>query len=144
MEGVSEDGFQVPAHVRAYLEGVGYALPLDPMEEWVRAWGEWLGARGTFYDYRDADGLGRAYGAHRRSLHPAAWVCAFMAQAQAALSRAFGLGTGAWAVWPDFDCGAVRVRRYDARMVIPLTWDEHDVKECAFVTRVLWRRWTAT
>lgn len=29
----------------------------------------------------------------------------------------------------------IRVRGYDARMVIPLSWDQGEVTECAFVTR---------
>ena len=33
----------------------------------------------------------------------------------------------------------MRVRRYDARMAVPLTWDEEGVTECAFVTRAFWR-----
>lgn len=53
--------------------------------------------------------------------------------------RAFGLGTGAWALWVDAGSRGVRVRRYDARMVVPLTWDEEGVTECAFVTRAFWR-----
>lgn len=48
----------------------------------------------------------------------------FMAAAQATVVRAFGMGTGAWALWVDADAGSVRIRNYDARMVIPLTWDE--------------------
>ena len=44
----------------------------------------------------------------------------FMAQAQTAVVRAFGLGTGAWALWVDLDRKKVRIRHYDARMVIPL------------------------
>lgn len=59
----------------------------------------------------------------------------FLAQAQACLVRAFGLGTGAWALWVDTFEKKVRVRCYDARMVVPLTWDEDGVTECAFVTR---------
>ena len=35
--------------------------------------------------------------------------------------------------------GSVRIRHYDARMVIPLTWDEESVTECAFVTRAFYR-----
>ena len=62
-----------------------------------------------------------------------------MASAQATVVRAFGLGTGAWALWVDADAGAVRVRHYDGRMVIPLTWDEDGVSECAFVTRAFYR-----
>ena len=63
----------------------------------------------------------------------------FMAQAQATVVRAFGLGTGAWALWVDLDRKKVRVRHYDARMMIPLTWDEDGVTECAFVTRAFYR-----
>ncbi len=63
----------------------------------------------------------------------------FMAQAQATVVRAFGLGTGAWALWVDLDRKKVRIRHYDARMVIPLTWDEDGITECAFVTRAFYR-----
>ena len=63
----------------------------------------------------------------------------FMAQAQDTVVRAFGLGTGAWALWLDLDRKKVRIRHYDARMVIPLTWDEDGVTECAFVTRAFYR-----
>ena len=42
------------------------------------------------------------------------------------------------ALWFDVaeDGADVRVRRYDAKMVIPLTWDEDGATECAFCTRV--------
>ena len=63
----------------------------------------------------------------------------FMAQAQDTVVRAFGLGTGAWALWLDLDRKKVRIRHYDARMVIPLTWDEDGITECAFVTRAFYR-----
>ncbi|WP_143252440.1 hypothetical protein [Bifidobacterium thermophilum] len=49
--------------------------------------------------------------------------------------RAFGLGTGAFAVWLDVGRRLVRVRHYDARMVVSLSWDAEGVRECAFVTR---------
>ena len=70
-----------------------------------------------------------------------AWMArtGFLAAAQECVVRAFGLGTGAWALWVDAGAGEVRVRRYDARMVVPLTWDEEGVSECAFVTRTFWR-----
>lgn len=57
---------------------------------------------------------------------------------QRGVERAFALGTGAMALWFDVsDEGAsVRVRRYDAKMVVPLTWDEDGTTECAFCTRV--------
>lgn len=71
----------------------------------------------------------------------AAWMArtGFLASAQECVVRAFGLETGAWALWVDASAGEVRVRRYDARMVVPLTWDEEGVTECAFVTRTFWR-----
>jgi len=49
------------------------------------------------------------------------------------------MGTGAWALWADVGKKSVKVRYYDARMVVPLTWDEEGVTECAFVTRVFYR-----
>ncbi|WP_419004868.1 hypothetical protein [Collinsella stercoris] len=71
----------------------------------------------------------------------AAWMArtGFLASAQECAVRAFGLGTGAWALWVDAGSREVRVRRYDARMAVPLTWDEEGVTECAFVTRAFWR-----
>ena len=167
----SLDEYWVPEHVKEYLRRLGFVLPLDDMEPWIRSWDDWMGARGDFYDYRDKDGLGRVYEVHRRSIHPAMRVCKewgslllneevkvvcddqkatdwigeffsstnFMAQAQATVVRAFGLGTGAWALWVDLDKRKVRIRHYDARMVIPLTWDEDGVSECAFVTRAFYR-----
>ena len=163
--------YWVPEHVREYLRGLGFSLPLEDMEGHIRTWDQWMRALGDFYDYRDTDGIGRVYEVHRRSIHPAMRVCrewgslllndkttvacddeacaewlsewmahtGFLAQAQECVVRAFGLGTGAWALWVDADSGEVRVRRYDARMVVPLTWDEQGVTECAFVTRAFWR-----
>ncbi len=60
----------------------------------------------------------------------------FWSRAQDTVVRAFGLGTGAFAVWMDTGRGELRVRHYDARMIVPLTWDAEGVTECAFVTRV--------
>lgn len=59
----------------------------------------------------------------------------FMAAAQACVVRSFGLGTGAWALWVDTYGRRARIRCYDARMVVPLSWDEDGVTECAFVTK---------
>ena len=173
VSGVGAGGaeYWVPEHVREYLGRLGFALPLDDMEPWIRSWDDWMGARGEFYDYRDRDGMGRAYEVHRRSIHPAMRVCrewgslllneevrvvcesqqatdwleaylsrtGFMSEAQSTVVRAFGLGTGAWALWVDVGRARVRVRHYDARMVIPLSWDDDGVSECAFVTRAYWR-----
>ena len=61
----------------------------------------------------------------------------FKAHGQGLIQRAFGLGTGAWALWLDLDKGMMQVRRYDARMIIPLSWDDDGVSECAFCTKVV-------
>ena len=57
---------------------------------------------------------------------------------QRGIERAFAMGTGAMALWFDVrdDATRIRVRRYDAKMVLPLTWDEDGTSECAFCTRV--------
>lgn len=59
----------------------------------------------------------------------------FWGRAQETVVRAFGLGTGAFAVWMDVGRKLVKVRHYDARMVVPLSWDSEGIRECAFVTR---------
>ena len=59
----------------------------------------------------------------------------FWGRAQDTVVRAFGLGTGAFALWLDAGRREARVRHYDARMVVPLAWDAEGVRECAFVTR---------
>lgn len=57
---------------------------------------------------------------------------------QRGIERSFAMGTGAMALWFDIkeDKSVIRVRRYDAKMVIPLSWDEDGTTECAFCTRV--------
>lgn len=65
----------MPEHVREYLRGLGFLLPLENMEGYIREWHEWMSASGSFYDYRDTDGFGRVYEVHRRSIHPAMRVC---------------------------------------------------------------------
>lgn len=51
----------MPEHVREYLRSMGYVLPLEAMEGFIRVWHEWMQASGSFYDYRDSDGFGRVY-----------------------------------------------------------------------------------
>lgn len=63
----------------------------------------------------------------------------FWGRAQETVVRAFGLGTGAFALRLDTARDEARVRHYDARMVVPLTWDAEGVRECAFVTRAFGR-----
>ena len=62
----------------------------------------------------------------------------FYALFQRGIERAFAMGTSAMALWFDVrdDATSIRVRRYDAKMVVPLTWDEDGTTECAFCTRV--------
>ncbi|MBQ9001469.1 MAG: hypothetical protein IJ087_06415 [Eggerthellaceae bacterium] len=171
MDKTFEAEYWMPEHVREYLRGLGFVLPLEAMEGNIRVWHDWMSAVGDFYNYKDTDGFGRVYEVHRRSIHPAMRVCqewgslllndktqvvceeqactdwlseffaktGFMPAAQNTVVRAFGMGTGAWALWVDADSSKVRVKHYDARMVIPLSWDEEGVSECAFVTRVFYR-----
>ncbi|EHF02188.1 hypothetical protein HMPREF1008_00894 [Olsenella sp. oral taxon 809 str. F0356] len=171
MSGFDEHDYWVPEHVREYLRGLGYRLPLEDMEGHIQGWDMWMRAQGAFYDYRDTDGFGRVYQVHRRSIMPAMRVCRewgslllnektqvacekqectewlesfftknnFMSQAQSTVVRAFGLGTGAFAIWMDLGRREVKVRHYDARIVIPLTWDAEGVTECAFCTRAYYR-----
>ena len=142
-----EQEYWVPEHVREYLRSLGFVLPIEPMEGFIRSWHEWMEASGSFYNYRDTDGFGRIYEVHRRSIHPAMRVCrewgslllndktsvvcddqgctdflgtfftssSFMPMAQATVVRAFGMGTGAWALWADTGKKAVKIRHYDAR-----------------------------
>ena len=69
------DEYWVPEHVKDYLRKLGFVLPLDDMEPWIRSWDDWMSARGEFYDYRDKEGMGRVCEVHRRSIHPAMRVC---------------------------------------------------------------------
>lgn len=71
MDKTYEAEYWVPEHVREYLRSLGFVLPLESMEGYIRAWHEWMSATGDFYDYRDTDGFGRIYEVHRRSIHPA-------------------------------------------------------------------------
>lgn len=61
----------------------------------------------------------------------------FVAKGQGMVEKAFALGTGAWALWfsPSDERLPVRPKRYDARGVLPLSWDEDGCTECAFASR---------
>lgn len=59
----------------------------------------------------------------------------FYGKGQEIIAKAFALGTGAWAVWLDLESQSMQIRRYDARMVLPLSWDDDGVTECAFATK---------
>ena len=64
-----EQEYWVPEHVREYLRSLGFVLPIEPMEGFIRSWHEWMEASGSFYNYRDTDGFGRIYEVHRRSIN---------------------------------------------------------------------------
>jgi A118 family predicted phage portal protein len=74
------------------------------------------------------------------------WLAAsrFMATAPRLVERSFALGTGAWAlrvggvVKGQALSPAARIvpQRFDARQIVPLTYDEDDCTECAFVSTV--------
>lgn len=59
----------------------------------------------------------------------------FISKGQSLVRKGFALGTAAWVLWLDVEAKEVQLRRYDARMIIPLSWDEDGVTECAFVSR---------
>ena len=67
--------YWAPEHVREYLRLLGFALPIEPMEGYIRSWHNWMEASRSFYNYRDTDGFGRIYEVHRRSIHSAMRVC---------------------------------------------------------------------
>lgn len=75
MVGVMDDEYWVPEHVREYLRALGFVLPLEAMGPYIRSWHEWMQTSGSFYDYKDTDGVGRLHEVHRRSIHPAMRVC---------------------------------------------------------------------
>ena len=128
MEGLDRE-YWVPEHVREWLRSLGFTLPLEDMEPHI--WGSLLLNDKTQVACEAQECTNWLASFFSRT--------GFLASAQECVVRAFGLGTGAWALWVDAGSREVRVRRYDARMVIPLTWDEEGVTECAFVTRAFWR-----
>ncbi|MCI8469352.1 MAG: phage portal protein [Eggerthellaceae bacterium] len=162
-----EATYTIPGHVRGYIEKLGYEVPSDQMEPYIRKWMGLYRAEGSFWDYKDDDGT-RSYEMHRRTIRPFKRVCVewsslilgdkttigtsekacndyldallprigFISNGQALIQRAFALGTACWAAWFDSRTGKVQVRRYDARMIIPLTWDDDGIQEIALCTRV--------
>ena len=64
----------------------------------------------------------------------------FWPTGQQMVERAFATGTGAWALAPEIaerdEDTRMRLRSYDARMIVPLTWDDEGVTECAFCSVV--------
>lgn len=59
------------------------------------------------------------------------------------IARAFAMGTGAWVIEPRGVTDSaytpdaeLRIVRYDATQIVPLTWSADDCTQCAFVGRV--------
>lgn len=61
----------------------------------------------------------------------------FLAKGQLNVADAFALGTAAWALCPDTEKGIVKARRFSANMIIPLSWDDDDITECAFCSKTV-------
>ena len=47
MSKIEEREYWVPEHVREYLRGLGFVLPLEAMESHIRNWHAWMQATGT-------------------------------------------------------------------------------------------------
>lgn len=64
----------------------------------------------------------------------------FWPNCQNLVEKSFALGTGGYSLWFDIDDETtIKIRKYDARMIIPLTWDDDGCTECAFVSRVYFK-----
>ncbi|ANE22421.1 hypothetical protein AAY81_03990 [Denitrobacterium detoxificans] len=70
-----------------------------------------------------------------------AWMdsTGFLLNGSDLVKDAFALGTAAWALWLDVEGGRMVPRRYDARQVIPISWDDGRIVECAFASRASYR-----
>lgn len=66
--------YSIPAHVRKFIEDMGYAVPNDLMKPYIDDWMRLYRAEGTFWDYEDVDGHNR-YSMHRRTTRPFKRVC---------------------------------------------------------------------
>lgn len=148
------------------LRALGFALPLEALEPCIRSWHERMrttdkdtdGVCSLYEVHRRSSHTAMRVRRHWGPLllidktqavcncqectdWPATYLAeaGFMPAEQATVVCAFGMDTGAWALWVDSDAGKVRIRHYDSRMVVPLTWDEEEVTECAFVTQAFYR-----
>lgn len=60
----------------------------------------------------------------------------FTGKGQECISDAFALGTAGWLLWVDTEKRRMIPRKYDARMIMPLSWDDDGITECGFVSVV--------
>lgn len=155
-----------------WLKMLGYS-PDTRMANIISQYWGWYTSDNEWYHYRARRGF-KLFKTDRETLHPAAlaaeaWSDLLMNEkleittedkgmqkvladhfgdfgvAQADFTtRAFALGTGAWAIGVDdvADDGLlhpdahVKIEDYDAQQVLPLTWSADSCTQCAFVTRV--------
>lgn len=116
-----------------------HRMSLHPARRVCREWTSCLlDDDGTRVSVQAPDG-GDASGYGRADAALSDWCAGtgFLATAQRAVERSFALGTGAIALWFDVGEDTVRIapRRYDARMIVPLSWSDDAVTECAFCTQ---------
>jgi A118 family predicted phage portal protein len=160
------------SYMEEWLTQIGYN-PDTRMTSKVNEYFGWYTARNDWYQYQERRNE-QLFKMNRETLYPAvlvsdAWADLLMnekleitsedAAMQAVIddhfnnfgvahadfvSRAFALGTGAWAinvfgvdndgmVHPDAD---IRIEEYDATQILPLTWSATNCTQCAFATRV--------
>ena len=105
-------------------------LSIRPARRICREWASLLASEVTL----SADG-------ERADAWLAGWAerQGFQGAFQDFVERTFALGTGALGLWADTEAGEVRLRRYDARMVAPISWDGDGVEECAMFTQAFLR-----
>lgn len=156
----------------SWLKELGYDCDTRMSEKVAEYWG-WYTCNNGWYQYKQKRGF-RHFQATRETLHPAAmaaeaWsdllmneklnvtsedkamqevIDAHFASFGVAhadfVSRAFALGTGAWALslnniandamlHPD---AGIEIREYDATQVLPITWSADTCTQAAFATRV--------
>lgn len=155
-----------------WLKLKGYA-PDTRMASFITDYWGWYTATNGWYQYKQRRGW-RIFNMQRETLHPAALVAeawsdllmnekldiksdgqgmetvlmdhfhSFGVDQADFVTRAFALGTGAWAISLDgiSDDGyahpdaVIKIEAYDAGQIMPLTWSADDCTQCAFATRV--------
>ena len=157
---MADNQFEVPAYVSKEITSRGYAMPPDmsthtATHQFYKE--RYLGVDGRSHERKKlslrparrvcrewASLIANEMQARSDSADANKWVQEYCedtglyALFQRGIERAFAMGTGAMALWFDVrdEETAIRIRRYDAKMVLPLTWDEDGTTECAFCTRV--------
>lgn len=160
------------AYAIDWLKMLGYK-PDTRMASIISTYWGWYTAQNDWYHYRASRGF-KQFKNDRETLHPAAlaaeaWSDLLMNEKLSItaedkglsevlsahfggfgvnqadfITRAFAMGTGAWAIGVDSvsDDGmlhpdaVVKIEDYDAQQIMPITWSADSCTQCAFVTRV--------